>query len=141
MGLEYRNFWRLASKEELKKRHAQLKKVPKTKNSYYFPHNAFLGDFKESEEEILFFPHDKDTEVKYVDADDRDGPLSVRHLTERTDYGEKYTDALESENMRDMDELLKMCGTPIPSKFTTVKVSGVKGLEFFSNRNRTTTIL
>jgi predicted ATP-dependent protease len=128
MGLEYRNFWKLASNEELKKRHSQLKKMPKTKNSYYFPHAAFLreGEFRTSDEDILYFPHDNDMEVKFVDAENKDGPLSVRRLLERSDKMlEKYSDPLESENMHDMAELLKACGTPIPSKYTTVKVSGV----------------
>ena len=131
MGLEFRNFWRAASKDELKKRSAQLKKIPKTKHSYYFPHQAFLGDYKENEDEILFFPHDNGTEVKFVDADDRHGPLSVRYVLEKTDDGEKYSEPLESQNARDMSDLLEDCGMPIPSKFTTVKVRRVRGLEFF----------
>lgn len=123
MGLEYRNFILLAGKEELKKRHAELKKIPKTKSNCYLPHEAFLADYRDSEEELLFFPHDKETEVRFIDANDRDGPLSVRHVIEKTDnMCEKYGPELESENVRDMVELLESVGNPIPSKLTTVKV-------------------
>jgi hypothetical protein len=82
MGLEYRTFILLAAKAELKKREL-VKSIPKAKDGEYMPHEAFVGEnesVKETEETLLFFPHDRATEVRFLDADDKDGPLSVRHV-------------------------------------------------------------
>jgi hypothetical protein len=49
--------------------------------------------------------------------------FGTRYILEKTATGcEKYGPELESENTRDMVELLEAVGDPIPSKLTTVKV-------------------
>ena len=124
MGGEYRCWFQLASPEQLKERAARLKKVPKTKHGYHYPHDAFLGEYKESNDVILMIPHDKETEVKYVDPDgeeEGEKTLSVRHVVEKSGGLEKYGESVES-GVKDMVDFLEACGTPIPSKLTTVKV-------------------
>lgn len=124
MGLEYRNFIKLAGKAELKKRLNTLKDLPKNEDGAYLPHDALAAkDVKSHDSVTLYFPHNKETEVRFIDASVKDGPLVVRHVVEKTAQNcEKYGPEIESENVEDMVELLRDIGNPIPSRLTTVKV-------------------